>query len=90
MPTIRVPALLKYYLNGQTEVAVSGQTVAEVLADLTRQYPAIQPHVFDSSGRVRRHVNLFVNTENIRVLNGLETDVKEEDVIKILPSVTGG
>ncbi len=90
MTTLRVPTLLKYYLNGQTAVTVSGQTVAEALADLTRQYPAIQPHLFDSSGKVRRHINLFVNAENIRDLNGLETAVKENDVIKVLPSVTGG
>lgn len=90
MPTLRVPTLLKYYLNGQTEVAVSGQSVAEALADLTRQYPAIQTHLFDSGGKVRRHINLFVNADNIRDLNGLETAVREADVVKILPSVTGG
>lgn len=90
MPFLRVPSLLKYYLNGQTEVTVGGQTVAEMLADLTRQYPPIQPHLFDSSGKVRRHINLFVNAENIRDLNGLETAVGENDVVKILPSVTGG
>lgn len=90
MPTLRVPTLLKYYLNGQTEVTVSGQTVAETLADLTLHYPAIQPHLFESSGKVRRHINLFVNADNIRDLNGLETVVGENDVVKILPSVTGG
>ncbi len=90
MPTLRVPTLLKYYLNGQTEVTVSGQTVAETLADLVRQHPAIQPHIFDSSGQVRRHINLFVNADNIRDLSGLETPVKENDVVKILPSITGG
>lgn len=90
MPTLRVPALLKYYLNGQTQVTIQGQTVAETLADLTRQYPAIQPHLFDSGGKVRRHINLFVNADNIRDLNGLETAVAESDIVKILPSVTGG
>ncbi len=90
MPTLRVPALLKYYLNQQTEVTLSGTTVAEVLENLVSQYPVIQPHVFDSSGKVRRHINLFVNTENIRELNGLDTPVTEQDVVKVLPSVTGG
>jgi sulfur-carrier protein len=90
MPTLRVPTLLKYYLNDQLEVAVSGQTVAETLADLARQFPAIQTHLFDNSGKVRRHVNLFVNADNIRDLNGLETAVGEKDVVKVLPSVTGG
>lgn len=90
MPIVRVPTLLKYYLNGQTEVTVPGQTVGEVLAALNQAYPAIHPHLFDSSGSVRRHINLFVNAENIRTLNGLETTVREADTIKILPSITGG
>ena len=90
MPTLRVPTLLKYYLNDQTEVTVSGQTVAETLADLVRQFPIIQSHLFDTSGKVRRHINLFINAENIRDLNGLETVVGENDVVKVLPSVTGG
>ncbi len=90
MPTLRVPALLKYYLNQQTEVSLPGATVGEVLLELVQQYPKIQTHLFDSAGKVRRHINLFVNTENIRDLNGLDTVLKEEDVIKVLPSVTGG
>lgn len=90
MPILRVPTLLKYYLNGQTEVSVSGQTVAETLTSLTQQYPAIQTHLFDSSGKIRRHINLFLNADNIRDLNGLETPVSDNDVIKVLPSVTGG
>lgn len=90
MPTLRVPALLKYYLKEQTEVRLPGQTVAEVLQNLVETYPVIQAHLFDSSGHVRRHINLFVNTENIRVLQGLETPVDENDVVKVLPSVTGG
>lgn len=90
MPTLRVPTLLKYYLNDQTEVTVSGPTVAAVLEDLVGQHPAIRSHLFDSSGKVRRHINLFVNADNIRDLNGLETAVGKNDVVKILPSVTGG
>jgi molybdopterin converting factor small subunit len=90
MPIVRVPALLKYYLDNKTEVIVSGQTVAEVLTDLVRQHPTIQTHLFDSNGKVRRHINLFVNAENIRDLKGLETPVGENDVVKVLPSVTGG
>jgi molybdopterin converting factor small subunit len=57
---------------------------------LAREFPKIQTHLFDSKGQVRRHINLFVNADNIRDLNGLETTIGEQDVIKILPSVTGG
>lgn len=90
MPTLRVPALLKYYLEDQTEVRLSGATVADVLADLVSRHPKISPHLFDSDGRLRRHINLFVNADNIRDLNGLATPVSADDVVKLLPSVTGG
>jgi molybdopterin converting factor small subunit len=90
MPTLRVPALLKYYLDDQTEVRLEGQTVIEILDNLSQKFPQIRSHIFDPKGQVRRHINLFVNADNIRDLNGLETEVGESDIIKILPSVTGG
>src|SRR5512145_3381115 len=90
MPTIRVPSLFKYYLEDQTEVHLPGQTVSETLQALAREFPKIQTHLFDSHGQVRRHINLFVNADNIRDLSGLDTPVNEQDVIKVLPSVTGG
>jgi len=90
MPTLRVPALLKYYLNDQTEVMLEGQTVGDILRELSAQYPKIHTHIFDNKGQVRRHINLFVNADNIRDLQGLGTPVSEEDIIKILPSITGG
>lgn len=90
MPTVRVPTLYKYYLEGQTEVPLQGQTVAEVLHALVQQYPKIHTHLFDGQGKIRRHINLFVNADNIRTLRGNETPVKEEDIIKVLPSITGG
>lgn len=90
MPIIRVPSLFKYYLDNQAETRLEGRTVDEILRGLVREFPKVQPHVFDGSGQVRRHINLFVNADNIRDLNGLETPVGEDDIIKIVPSVTGG
>jgi MoaD family protein len=90
MPVVRVPSLFKYYLDGQAEVRLTGQTVSEVLQTLVGEFPKIQSHVFDSNSQLRRHINLFVNADNIRDLNGLATQVSESDVIKIVPSVTGG
>jgi sulfur-carrier protein len=90
MPTLRVPTLLKYYLENQTEIRLEGQSVAAVLVDLSQKFPKIHGHIFDPKGQVRRHINLFVNADNIRDLNGLDTPVGEEDIVKILPSVTGG
>jgi MoaD family protein len=90
MPLLRVPALLKYYLDNQTEVPLAGETVGEVLRQLSGQYPQIQSHIFDKNGKMRRHINIFVNADNIRDLQGLGTTVAENDIVKILPSVTGG
>jgi sulfur-carrier protein len=90
MPVVRVPSLFKYYLEGQTEIHLPGQTVSETLQALAREFPKIGTHLFDSKGQVRRHINLFVNADNIRDLKGLETPVGEQDVVKVVPSVTGG
>jgi molybdopterin converting factor small subunit len=90
MPRLRVPALLKYYLQDQTELPLEGETVQEALQHLTSQYPQMTPHLFDPAGRLRRHINIFLNQENIRTLQGLQTPLRPEDTLKIVPSVTGG
>lgn len=90
MPLLRVPTPLKYYLDNQSEIVLKGETVGDVLRSLAKQYPKIKSHIFDNSGQVRRHINLFVNADNIRDLQGLGTAVAENDIVKILPSVTGG
>jgi sulfur-carrier protein len=81
---------MKYYVDNQTEIPVSGNTVTEALNDLTTSYPAIKTHILDSQGRLRRHVNLFVNKENIRTLNGIDTEIKSTDKIILMPSISGG
>ena len=90
MPTLRIPALMKFYVDNQTEIPLNGSTVSEAIADLIARYPAIKTHILDSEGRVRRHVNLFVNENNIKTLDGLETKVSADDKIILLPSISGG
>lgn len=90
MPTITLPALMKYYVNDLSEVEVTGSTVSQTLDDLTSRYPAIKPHIMDNQGRLRRYVNLFVNKENINHLKGLDTSIEESDLIILAPSITGG
>ena len=90
MPTITVPSLMKYYLNDLTEVTVSGKTVSQALHDLTSRFPAVKMHILDSQGNLRRHVNLFVNQDNIKDLEGLETPILETDKIILMPSISGG
>jgi adenylyltransferase/sulfurtransferase len=90
MPTLHVPALMKSYIDNQTDVQLYGCTIAEALDNLTTRYPAIKPHIMDKNGDLRRYVNLFINSTNIKDLDGVQTRVKENDKIILLPSISGG
>ncbi len=90
MPVLKVSPLMRYYTDNQSEAAVQGATVIEVLNNAVEKYPALKTHVFDSNGKLRRHINVFVNDENIKELKGLKTKLKEEDRITLLASISGG
>ena len=90
MPNLRVPALMKFYIEGQTEVLLHGLTVSDAISDLVTRYPAIKPHIMDNNGALRRYINLFVNDTNIKDLNGLKTPIQDNDRIILLPSISGG
>ena len=81
---------MRYYLDNQSEVAVDGETVDDILHNAVTQYPALKFHLFDSGGKIRRHINIFVNDQNIRDLNGLETQLKENDRVILMASISGG
>lgn len=90
MPVVRFPALMKFYVDNQTEFFANAATVAELLENLTSRYPALQPHLFEPGGKLRRHFNIFVNGEHIRELGGMETPLKEEDRVILMVSAAGG
>lgn len=90
MPTLRIPAPLRSYTNGQSEVIVNGQTVKQAMQDLLEKYPALKPHLYNSNGGLRPFVNLFLGENNIKDLQGLETPLKEEDRLLLIPSIAGG
>jgi molybdopterin synthase sulfur carrier subunit len=90
MPIVRFPALMKFYVDNQSEFHVTGATVAELLDNVIVQYPALKPHLFESNGNLRRHFNVFVNGEHIRDLNGLDTVLKEDDKVILMLSAAGG
>jgi len=85
-----IPGPLRVYCNGATELPVSADCVRAALEQLEREYPALHRNVRDETGRVRRHINVFVNSDNVRDREGLETTVREGDLITILPAVSGG
>ena len=90
MPTIHLPAALSGHAANQRRVEVAGTTVGKVLAALGQEHPGVGQRVLDDRGVLRRHVNVFVNGESIRYLNGIETPVSDTDEIWILPAVSGG
>jgi len=90
MPVLRIPTPLRSYTNGEREVAVMGNTVGAAMDDLMVQYPALRPHLYNGNAELRPFVNLFLNEENIRELQGLATPLQETDKLMLIPSIAGG
>ena len=90
MPIIRVSSVISYYTDRQTHFEVSGSTALEAVQNAVEKYPKLNFHVFDSEGRLRRHISLFVNDTHVKELNGNETEVGEKDVVRILMAAAGG
>ena len=87
---VRIPAPLRRLTNGQDKVSAEGGTVAEVVANLDEQYPGISERLCDESGQLRNFVNLYVNGEDVRFLDGLGTSTNSGDEVSIVPAVAGG
>lgn len=90
MATIRIPTPLRKLTEGKEEVAASGATIGEVIANLDQTYPGIKARICDDSGAVRKFVNIFANDEDIRFLKNLDTPVKDSDEVSIVPAIAGG
>lgn len=88
--TVRVPAALRAYCEGATELSVAAPSVRAALEELERRHPSLHQCICDETGSVRRHVNLFVNTSHVRDREGLDTRLVPGDTIIILPAVSGG
>lgn len=88
--TILVPRPLRAYCDGATEIALSAPTVRAALEQLERSHPSLYGSICDETGRVRRHVGLFVNSSHVRDRDGLDTVLAPGDVLTILPAVSGG
>lgn len=90
MTSLRIPTPLRVYAQGQTEVTVQGATVGQALEDLVSRYPSLRPHLFNGDGQLRPFVNLFVNEDNVKDLQGLQTAIKDGDRLMLIPSIAGG
>ncbi len=87
---VRIPSPLRAFTQNQSEVTAEGKTVRLLLLDLTERYAGLRPQILDSTGEVRRFVNIFLNDQDVRAALGIETPVNSGDVIEILPAIAGG
>lgn len=88
--TIHIPAPLREHADHQDRVMAEGGTVAAVLEELGRRFPALSDRLFEKPGCLRRFVNVYVNDEDIRYLNSLDTGLNPGDQVSIIPAVAGG
>lgn len=89
MATVRIPSPLRKYTDGQAKITIPGATVAEVMTNLITAYPGIESRIMDD-GQIKRFINIFVNEDEIRTLNGAESTVSDSDEISIVPAMAGG
>ena len=90
MPTVRFPAVMKYYVNNQSEFSVRASTADELIKNIVEQFPSVKFHLVDADGNLRRHFNIFVNGTHIRDLAGMETPLEEDDKVILMASAAGG
>jgi molybdopterin converting factor small subunit len=88
--SVLIPTPLRKYTNEQETVTTTAGTIAALIADLERQFPGIGARLTDDSGELRKFVNIYVNEEDIRFLEGKETPLNEGDSVSIVPAIAGG
>ena len=88
--TIHVFGQLREYCRGNEELSLSADNVRGVLQQLEREEPLLYRNLCDETGKVRRHLNVFINTENVRDLDGVDSTLAAGDVVTFLPAVSGG
>ncbi|WP_354697863.1 Sulfur carrier protein CysO [Paraconexibacter sp. AEG42_29] len=90
MATIRIPPVLRPSVGGEREVTAEGDTIEAVLRSLTSQHPETEGQLFGDDGDLNKYVNVYLNDEDVRVLDGLQTTVGASDSLTILPAMAGG
>jgi MoaD family protein len=90
MSVVKIPPVLRSSTGGEKEVPADGSNVGEVLRELAGRHPGTERQLFQEDGQLNRYVNVYLNDEDVRVLEGLDTPVKESDTLVILPAMAGG
>jgi MoaD family protein len=90
MSTVKIPPVLRAQTGGEAELETPGSTVGDVLRSLADAHPGTRSQLFSDGGELNRYVNVYLNDEDVRVLDGLETAVSAADTVVILPAMAGG
>jgi MoaD family protein len=90
MTVLRIPTPLRGFVEDQREIEISAASVGEALQDLAGLYPQLKRHLFNESNQLRPYVNLFLNGQDVRHLQGPDTPLGENDTLMIVPSIAGG
>ncbi len=88
--SVRIPTPLRKFTNDQSDVQIEGSTIVQVLDNLEASHSGIKEKLVDEEGEIRRFVNIYVNDEDIRFLDGAATEVKDGDSVTIVPAIAGG
>ncbi|MBI2880852.1 MAG: MoaD/ThiS family protein [Candidatus Tectomicrobia bacterium] len=87
---VRIPTPLQKLTKNQGEVEAKGASVRDIIEDMERRFPGLKERLYDNAGEIRRFINVYVNDEDIRFLDGSKTAVKDGDEVSIIPAIAGG
>ena len=90
MPTLTIPTPLRPYTQGTKNIDLHSTDVRGAVKEIASKFPDLDPHLFTEDGNLRPYVNLFVNDEDVRHLQGLDTELQVQDRLRIIPSIAGG
>ncbi len=90
MAKVKIPPVLRQHTGGSAEVEVAGTNVGDTLRALVSEHPGTERQLFSPEGELNRYVNVYLNDEDVRVLDGLDTPLSDTDTVVILPAMAGG
>ncbi|MBY0540267.1 MAG: MoaD family protein [Arcobacteraceae bacterium] len=90
MATVYIPTALRLFTDGTSEVVLVGENIGEIVTELVTKYGDLKTHLFSNEGKLRSFVNIYLNEEDVRHLDGLNTKVSEGDKVLLVPSIAGG
>jgi len=90
MSAVKIPSVLRPAVGGARELNVAGSTIGELIAALTQQHPSLRQQLLAEDGGLNRFVNVYVNGQDVRYLQGLDTPIEDRDEVRLLPAMAGG